>query len=674
MAQQLGQVAVGSIVKINENGSPVDFYVAKHDYESVLNGAGRTLVVRKDCYDDRMWNISRVNAYGESDIDAWFNDGYKELFSQDIQAAIGTTRFYYTDVDLIMKILTRAIFALSATELGGAGTYIHTEGAPLPIASTLKVANMNGAPTPQWTRSPYTSGTTRVWASKTNGDLGHFYCNEVNCASRPAFTLPASIMVREEDGTIITEPPAPSTLTVPGLAMQGQLADISWSAVDGADSYILERNADNGGWTQIYSGANLSYTDTIGAWSTVQYRVKAGISSVYGDYATSDTISVVAASALVISGTDSDLGTLTGPVQYSVSSDTGNAITVTETVNGVALRTYTATSGQQQSIAIPDLPTGSGSIVITASVQASSGTVNQTRTWSYTKTAPTFPSGPFDISTLSKGGKTQFPLTLAEAVKMPLGMSMVGVQQHIEEVYTGDTSTEQVAAFFNNLGPGTACTEKPTWDEENQIYVPKGATYTCSISGDPEQTNSASGIWAYYVVQNQAKYYITNSIRSRYYYASTATHAQSYYFSDVATLLSYEPAFEDSIVSDPNILDLLGNPVGVQIETGSYTGTGTYGTNNPNRLTFDFEPQIVFIKSSNSLGILVRGYPTVSLNYGYRMFLDSASGTFGNFVGEIVTFGTNTVSWYNTGNSQHQMNESGTGYAYYAIGTAGGGN
>ena len=33
----------GNIVKINENNSPIEFYVAKHDYESELNGTGRTL-------------------------------------------------------------------------------------------------------------------------------------------------------------------------------------------------------------------------------------------------------------------------------------------------------------------------------------------------------------------------------------------------------------------------------------------------------------------------------------------------------------------------------------------------------------------------------------------------------------------------------------------------------
>lgn len=38
----LGNKSTGSIIKLKENGTLVDFYVAKHDYESGLNGAGRT--------------------------------------------------------------------------------------------------------------------------------------------------------------------------------------------------------------------------------------------------------------------------------------------------------------------------------------------------------------------------------------------------------------------------------------------------------------------------------------------------------------------------------------------------------------------------------------------------------------------------------------------------------
>lgn len=39
----IGNLEEGAIITLNENASPVEFYVAKQDYESGLNGAGRTL-------------------------------------------------------------------------------------------------------------------------------------------------------------------------------------------------------------------------------------------------------------------------------------------------------------------------------------------------------------------------------------------------------------------------------------------------------------------------------------------------------------------------------------------------------------------------------------------------------------------------------------------------------
>ena len=44
----LSTITPGAILYLNESGSPVPFYIAKHDYESGLNCACRTLVVRKD--------------------------------------------------------------------------------------------------------------------------------------------------------------------------------------------------------------------------------------------------------------------------------------------------------------------------------------------------------------------------------------------------------------------------------------------------------------------------------------------------------------------------------------------------------------------------------------------------------------------------------------------------
>ena len=39
----IGNLDEGAIITLNENSNPVEFYVAKQDYEAGLNGAGRTL-------------------------------------------------------------------------------------------------------------------------------------------------------------------------------------------------------------------------------------------------------------------------------------------------------------------------------------------------------------------------------------------------------------------------------------------------------------------------------------------------------------------------------------------------------------------------------------------------------------------------------------------------------
>ena len=116
----LGNKAVGSIIQLKENGKLVSFYVAKHNYENGLNGMGRTLVVRKDCYDNRQWHSSNVNAYASSAIDSWLNSTYKNLLDADIRGVIGTTKFKYTpgNGNNTVGTLQRAIFLLSGTELG----------------------------------------------------------------------------------------------------------------------------------------------------------------------------------------------------------------------------------------------------------------------------------------------------------------------------------------------------------------------------------------------------------------------------------------------------------------------------------------------------------------------------------------------------------------------------
>lgn len=194
----LAEIAEGTLVKMNESGAPVEFYVAKHNYESELNGAGRTLVVRKDCYDNRVWDNGNVNAYAISDLDSWFNSTYKNMLDADIRSLIGTTEIRYTpgNGNWTVGTLERAVFALSATELGQSASWFYVEGSALPIANTLKVAYLNGSANTQWTRSPYTGDTYNAVYLNSLGNVYNNNCN-YSYGSRPVFTLPSTVLVDE---------------------------------------------------------------------------------------------------------------------------------------------------------------------------------------------------------------------------------------------------------------------------------------------------------------------------------------------------------------------------------------------------------------------------------------------------------------------------------------------
>ena len=202
--KQLSDYAEGDIVKINENGTSVEFYIAKHDYESSLNGSGRTLVVRKDTYSDRAWDSGNVNAYASSDLDSWFNSTYKNMLDADIRSLIGTTKIRYTpgNGNWTVGTLERAVFALSATELGQSHSYVNTEGSALPIASTLQVAHLSGSATTQWTRSPYTRDIGFAIFLNSIGNVIYDFCT-YSGGSRPAFTLPSTTKFDPDTNIII---------------------------------------------------------------------------------------------------------------------------------------------------------------------------------------------------------------------------------------------------------------------------------------------------------------------------------------------------------------------------------------------------------------------------------------------------------------------------------------
>lgn len=214
---------------------------------------------------------------------------------------------------------------------------------------------------------------------------------------------------------------------------------VSWLKMEGADSYTLQRKAStDSDWVQVYTGAGLTFTETAGAWTSVQYRVQAVFGGVPGGWAASAAIPVVRAAALVISGQDGDLGTIVNDVPYSVSTDTGKQIRLTLLVNGAEVYTRMIDSGYANRVLILDLAAGTGTITLKAEVQASSGTVSAVRSWTYTKAAIPFETGRVDVMRLlDAGGTAQYPATVAEAVRLPGGKTLDQVTQYPAQVVTG---------------------------------------------------------------------------------------------------------------------------------------------------------------------------------------------------------------------------------------------
>ena len=116
-------------------------------------------------------------------------------------------------------------------------------------------------------------------------------------------------------------------------------------------------------------------------------------------------------------------------------------------------------------------------------------------------------------------------------------------------------------------------------------------------------------------------------------------------------------------------LDVWGNAIpAVKIETGSYVGTGTSGSSNPNTLTFGFEPKILFVSKQdqnlNSVGFFMLACKGVT----NAQCMHAAQNTAPQGPFCALNWSENSVSWYNTSGSTEQLNMNNETYFYVAIG------
>ena len=102
------------------------------------------------------------------------------------------------------------------------------------------------------------------------------------------------------------------------------------------------------------------------------------------------------------------------------------------------------------------------------------------------------------------------------------------------------------------------------------------------------------------------------------------------------------------------------------IEVGSYVGTGTYGSRNPNTLSFAFAPKVVFISRSN--GAIYAEEATLVFGSG-SSYVIMGSDT----IKLALNWEVNGVGWYGTSlpaalEASGQLNANNATYRYVAIG------
>lgn len=361
------------------------------------------------------------------------------------------------------------------------GTIQYTYQVQLSGGSWTTIATKTTATSQQYT---IPAGTTSFAARVVANDTWGF--------SSSTYTTGSTLTVTNNQ-----PPTAPGSISI-GSVVGGQQCTITWTAATDPDgtvaSYQLERQTDNGDtWTQIYSGSNLTYTDTINAdWATVNYRVKAtdddGDS---GPYATG-TMQTVNDGWLYFSGPPSDMGEQPAPFNFvfsigSTGATSASSIAVTVIYDDETIYTGTVTSAQQITLPIDTRLTYAGDhdIIVTASA---SGFLAVTQQCDFTVPSVTLPNGGAAGIMEDDAGKPYYPATLARFV---IGLKGLDANALFDRVYTGTyTGT-------GTSGSGNPCSVRTSF-EPILVFIQAAAASTATsgywVNSAPGQSSQGNMI------------------------------------------------------------------------------------------------------------------------------------------------------------------------------------
>ena len=369
------RAAVANLLQwLNSAAGAGQWYSAQHSADAPPNNAN-------------VWSN-----YNEYEAEAGFLNGFEQDFRDALLDDTITVAKSSTDGGGSEQI-TRKVRLLTRTEVFGDTENGTAEGTQWPIftdnnsrlayptaeavsKSEYKTSSLSSSqPWWWWLLTPHAGFANYVRGVYSDGGLSIGSAWLGNGGVRPALFLAPDTLVSDTtdtDGAYIiqwNQPPTTPSSISHGTPRAGQSLTIttggSTDPEGDAISYVWERRVDSGAYTQIGIASAKSIVDTVPSSGTnYQVRVKAvDANGAESAYRTGNATPISYNTDPVISGSDQNLGAKTDPFTYDYtvtdSEAASQTLTVTETVtNGtetITLRTYTATSGTQNTADLSDV-------------------------------------------------------------------------------------------------------------------------------------------------------------------------------------------------------------------------------------------------------------------------------------------------------------------------------
>ena len=218
----LSNYAVGSSVYFKVNNVRTQWLVVQQGnpdasiYDSSCDG---TWLLMKNIYENRAWNSSNVNSYGQSSLHTYLNSTFLGLLETGVQSAVKQVKIPYRPGSGSSQTsatgangLSAKVFLLSATEvsfhfekympIGEGAELAYFKGCADNDDDAKRVAYLKGSAKYWWLRSPMCNGTRHALPVDGTGDWSSFCLSTSSYGVRPCLILPRSATVDDSSNVI----------------------------------------------------------------------------------------------------------------------------------------------------------------------------------------------------------------------------------------------------------------------------------------------------------------------------------------------------------------------------------------------------------------------------------------------------------------------------------------